>query len=187
MNAVTNLPELATTELETLPIPKLRLGIQKLKTFASPEGGGFNCELLFDGKVIAKAHDAGNGGCINYWAVEKKAAELREAEAYAKALPMSPSPLGEDYGPMQRSLDIVIFEIFEWQQTIAWIKRNSKNNLVYQKVPAEKSVYFLSREWWKTPRQGLTDEVLRGHVLKQVKVPEGMKIVFGDEIMNLMK
>jgi len=40
--------------------------IKKLKTFSSPDGGGFNATLCFGKTQVADLHDGGYGGCIDF-------------------------------------------------------------------------------------------------------------------------
>ena len=39
--------------------------INALKTFDTPDGGGYNCNILRNGKKVATAHEAGQGGEID--------------------------------------------------------------------------------------------------------------------------
>ena len=46
----------------------MKYTVRSVQTFDTPDGGGFNCTLLEDGKPVAKCHDAGNGWEVDfYW------------------------------------------------------------------------------------------------------------------------
>ena len=40
--------------------------IKSVKFFDTPDGGGFNCTLLEDGKKVAHVHDGGHGAALSY-------------------------------------------------------------------------------------------------------------------------
>ena len=59
--------------------------VKAVKSFESPDGGGFNCTLLEDGKPVAQCHDSGDGGDVDFRWLDKTA-EAR-LEQYCAALP----------------------------------------------------------------------------------------------------
>lgn len=50
---------------------KGRYSVKNVKTFATPDGGGYNCSLYKDGVKIAECHEGGYGGCVEFHFVVK--------------------------------------------------------------------------------------------------------------------
>lgn len=66
---------------------RITLTSLKVAAFASDETWCFETKVCLDGKVIANAHNSGDGGCTFINAISGKDKQLEEAEAFAKSLP----------------------------------------------------------------------------------------------------
>ncbi|MFJ5483771.1 hypothetical protein [Pectobacterium actinidiae] len=102
------------------PIQQHRVTLKNLKAadFASEETLCFTATVVFDGVAIAEASNDGHGGMTFIHAHEGKAAQLAEAEQFAKSLP--PDTLeggisGEDDEPLviDVSLDYLVDQLAE--------------------------------------------------------------------------
>ena len=59
--------------------------IKKLKTFASPDGGGFNATLCLGKTQVADLHDGGYGGCIDFtWLDSARNGKVNENPTFEK-------------------------------------------------------------------------------------------------------
>lgn len=65
-----------------------KYSINALKTWDTHDGGGYQGNLLRDGKVVGRFHNDGNGGCtlVEFWKKEKgETVRNREEEAIFEA------------------------------------------------------------------------------------------------------
>lgn len=53
--------------------------INAIKTFATPDGGGLNCNILRDGKKVGTAHDGGYGGMMEFYFPQQADAQAFDA------------------------------------------------------------------------------------------------------------
>lgn len=63
------------------------LTVRNLKTFASPDGGGFNATLVIDDEVIAHIFDGGFGGGVDY---DWKCSEFKRTEIHNAVAALPP-------------------------------------------------------------------------------------------------
>jgi len=129
--------------------------INALKTWDTHDGGGYQGNLLRDGKVVGRFHNDGNGGCtmVEFWKKEKgqvvrNRAEEEIFEAYVASLPEKEWPAEWDrtgeaktYKP---DVDTFIAELVEAFESLRNLKRHC----------AKKTLYLLkgddSKDGWRT-------------------------------------
>lgn len=158
----------------------LRLSLKKVQTFKSPDGGGFNADIYWDGKKIASAHQGGHGAETDIHP-EKGFSRLLETDvkAYVATLPRYPA---DQYFPegLERSVDIVIEELVNWSETQKWLKRNLKTKVLFQLVPADAPDWPEDiNRWFEYSLGKHSVEAVKQHILK-TEVPAGQKAIFAD-------
>lgn len=166
--------------LKELDCRSLRLSLKKVQTFSSPDGGGFNADLYWDGKKIATAHQGGYGGPTDI-CPEHGAAPLLQGEvkAYVASLPRHPA---DQYFPegLERSLDLVIEELVNWNETKKWLKRKCKTQVMFQYVPIDGPDWPTDFARWTGIALGMVPvEKVKAYILSK-DVPAGMKVIFAD-------
>lgn len=166
--------------LKNLDCRSLRLSLKKVQTFASPDGGGFNADLYWDGKKIGTAHQGGYGGQTDIYPEKGVSALLQgEVKAYLATLPRYPA---SEYFPegLERKLDIVIEELVNWYETQKWLKRHCKNKVMFQHVPVDAPDWPDDfSNWTSIPLGKHPLEKWKEHILAK-EVPPGMKVIFAD-------
>lgn len=156
----------------------LRLQLKKVQIFSSPDGGGFNADVYWDGKKIATAHQGGYGGPTDFYYEPHWKQVKDEVTAYVDTLPAyPPSELGTD---LKRDFDWVVEDLVNWHDTVKWLKRNLKTKVMFQLVPADGPDWPADfRSWTSCSLTRHTVEQIKQHVLTK-EVPHGMKAIFAD-------
>jgi hypothetical protein len=117
-----------------------KLNVRNVKTFASPDGGGFNCTLTYEGKKIASVHDDGNCGCHEYfWDTGCQHFHM-ELEAAADALP----PVIYRDTSLNKDLDWVVSDLVQAVEAEAVERRACKKGLCYQKDGDDKGRFWVT-------------------------------------------
>lgn len=141
-----------------------RISVRNVKEFRelSDDSLAFSCTVLFDGEVIAKASDNGNGGAIRFDRLGESG-KYAEAEAYAKSLPMTPLHVGDGQEPLmiQTDLEVVVnalvIDTLNRKEEIAWFKRNCKKNVLFR-IKGDKV------GTWRTIKGAFTPQV-KAHIV----------------------
>ena len=104
--------------------------IKNLKTFESPDGGGFNCSIYLDGKKIGTAHQGGHGGPDEYYIADDK-----NEEEFSAALRQQPSAVEwmKDYPDYQYNIDEIGFgDIVNAFEDAKWLRRHLRTKVLYR-------------------------------------------------------
>ena len=96
----------------------MKITLSGIKTFDSPDGGGFNATLLFDGKKVATVHDGGHGGEVELYPISTSKVSFAEVRDILKAEAAKLPPfkyddgteLTQDYG------DLIVGLVSAWEQ-----------------------------------------------------------------------
>lgn len=112
----------------------MKFEMTKVKTFTGREGVGFNAVLLADGKKVADVSDMANGGCYDWYWVERNSAASVEFTKQAKAA------FPEDKFEVEDSLASRLVDIFTMMQTL---KRRIKKGYTLYVLPKHKQGAYI--------------------------------------------
>lgn len=157
----------------------LRLSITSIRTWASPDGGGYSCKLFLDGKLAGTVYNDGNGGSS---AVDFGDPLLRQSVySYVDELPWT-GP--HQYFPdgLKRDLDWVLSELLDWAERIKQFKRWRKLGVIYYQVLLESSPDLPEGEEWdgvKCPSPTHRDDIKM--LVRKKHGIDGKKVIFADD------
>ena len=104
----------------------MNLTIKGLKTWATSDGGGYQCNLYKDGKKIAFVHNEGNGSEIQIDWISCES----EINAYVESLPKVKCGEVEVDSTVGILIDDLVTE-YEWQKKLA---KHRKNGILFRFV-----------------------------------------------------
>lgn len=118
--------------------------VSALKTWNTHDGGGYQGNLIRDGKRVGTFHDDGHGGSVLLEFLEKKGGQIvrnKDEEeafyAYIKTLPRVGTDMVDPHDDTklfiyEMNSDTFIAELVEDSESIKWFKRHCAKETVFQ-------------------------------------------------------
>ena len=109
--------------------------IKSLKTWATDDGGDYQCTVYLDGKKLAYVHNDGNGGCLNIKYFD--AVGEKTLSNHVAALP----PMIYDGETLEYDADIFIEELVSAYEVEKKIVKAKKKGIVFRLLSDEKLTF----------------------------------------------
>jgi hypothetical protein len=154
--------------------------LARVQTFRSLDGGGYNADILKNGKKIAEAHDDGNGGgvLVNYDAATKyfgrgtpDADFEADAMAWYKSRPENAKYAESPHAAMF-SVESFLGRLLEKHETTKRITRDMKKNVVIRPAAAKPGTWSVIKIGGQWTREKIIAGLTAKHPTDVICTPE---------------
>lgn len=117
-----------------------KLSVKSVKTWNTPDGGGYSCKLYCGDEFIADVYEAGQGGCAEY---DQKCSDTlwKQIQDAIDALPQVKSEFGGDSFMLSKDLDWIVSDLVQEYQDNKRLKRFCKAGLCYKTADCGDNFY----------------------------------------------
>jgi hydrogenase maturation factor HypF (carbamoyltransferase family) len=120
----------------------MKFSLKSVKTWNTHDGGGYQGQVLLDGKPALAFHNDGNGGGTDITAFSVDL--MRKIEAHVKTL--GPVPVEGTNETIENSVEMFISFLLDRHEEDKWLKRHCKQKTLFRITGDKENAYRIVKK-----------------------------------------